>query len=597
MRVALLTERDGSHSGGEAWAWCDRLVRGLADHDFTLYEQLGRPAVDLGGPAPAPGGCEVWTLPLYGPADRAFEPRGRAARRRFLDAYRELTGALAAARPPEAGSGPAATAVQDRFASGLHALAELAWEHGGLGAAPRGEEALRVLEAACRSRGVDPVAGRAGAADLIAVAETLERALRPLAAPWYDDDALGGADLCHATAGGTTALPGLLAARWCGTPLLVTEYGVRLREYYLTAAARRTPPAVRALTAAFHRLLAAEVYRHAAVLTPGNAHVRRWQLRCGGARDRIRIVHPGMDAAPLAAVGEAAESEAPEDGDPVLVWVGRIVPAKDLIGLLHAFGEVREAVPGARLKLVGAGPPDREYLAQCRALAAQSFPDEAADTVTAGENPVAFDEVGSPCVPTLADAYAGGAVVVLSSAVEGFPTTLVEAMFCGRATVSTDVGAVREVIGGTGLVVPPRNPRALAEACGQLLRDPARRARLGAAARARALELFTVEQNVAAFRALYLDLVAHRPAGPPGVVPFALTAESHLPGDWTAPAARRPAWARPPADPAADPAPDPAADPAPDPGARPGAVPARDPARDREAAPATEPVPAGAEPR
>ncbi len=59
-------------------------------------------------------------------------------------------------------------------------------------------------------------------------------------------------------------------------------------------------------------------------------------------------------------------------------------------------------------------------------------------------------------------------------------------MFCGRATVSTDVGAVVEVIGGTGLVVPPRNPRALAEACVSLLRDPERRERLGAAARARA---------------------------------------------------------------------------------------------------------------
>ena len=46
--------------------------------------------------------------------------------------------------------------------------------------------------------------------------------------------------------------------------------------------------------------------------------------------------------------------------------------------------------------------------------------------------------------------------------------------------------------------MPPRNPTALAEACTELLHDPHRRARLGAAARARALELFTAEQNVAA---------------------------------------------------------------------------------------------------
>src|SRR5690606_8593394 len=130
------------------------------------------------------------------------------------------------------------------------------------------------------------------------------------------------------------------------------------------------------------------------------------------------------------------------------------------------------------------------------------------------------------------------------------PVGLVEAMFSGRATVSTDVGAVVEVIGGTGLVVPPRNPRALAEACVSLLRDPARRERLGAAARARALELFTVEQHIAAFNGLYLETVARTPLRRPslddtgGLLPFAVPAEAHVPGTWTAGRAPPP-WARP----------------------------------------------------
>ena len=154
-------------------------------------------------------------------------------------------------------------------------------------------------------------------------------------------------------------------------------------------------------------------------------------------------------------------------------------------------------------------------------------------------------------MPTLADAYAAGAVVVLSSVVEGFPVGLVEAMFCGRATVSTDAGAVCEAIGGTGLVVPPRNPRALADACLALLRDPERRARLGAAARARALELFTAEQNVVAFRGIYLELMSHCPVrreevGAGGApLPFARPAEAHIPGHWTAGrrSAHTPRWA------------------------------------------------------
>ncbi|MGI3227729.1 glycosyltransferase [Streptomyces sp. GTA36] len=163
------------------------------------------------------------------------------------------------------------------------------------------------------------------------------------------------------------------------------------------------------------------------------------------------------------------------------MWVGRIEPAKDLISLLHAFAEIRKDEPKTRLRIVGApaeGLEGATYLAHCKALAAQLFPDEADGVHTVGDNPVSFEEIGGPEVPTLPEAYEAGAVVVLSSVVEGFPISLVEAMFCGRATVSTDVGAVVEVIGGTGLVVPPRNPRALAEACVSLLRDPERRARL-----------------------------------------------------------------------------------------------------------------------
>ncbi|WP_228456883.1 glycosyltransferase, partial [Streptomyces durbertensis] len=148
--------------------------------------------------------------------------------------------------------------------------------------------------------------------------------------------------------------------------------------------------------------------------------------------------------------------------------------------------------------------------------------------------PVVFERLGGPAAPTLAEAYAGASVVLLSSAVEGFPPSLVEAMFCGRATVSTDTGAVREVIGGTGLVVPPGDPRALAEAALALLGDPGRRARLGAAARARAVELFTVEQNVTAFCGIYLELMSRHPvrAGddrpePGGTArPFERTADS-----------------------------------------------------------------------
>ncbi|MFF4793740.1 DUF3492 domain-containing protein [Streptomyces sp. NPDC001276] len=561
MRIGLVTEGGYPYVSGDAGLWCERLVRGLERHEFDLYAlSRSRQQEDQGWVSLPPQVSRVRTASPWAPED-VGAVYGRRARRRFAECYGELASALVAAsggdlrefgEPGTAAATGGAGIEADRFSSGLYGLAELARDEGGLADALRSEAAVRALERACRAPGAPRAAREVRVPDLLAVAAHLRQALSPLSLDWYEDDGLGATDLCHAAAGGTAALSGLLARHFTGVPLLVTEYGVQLRAHYLATGADGTAPAVRALLAAFHGSLAAEVYQRAAVVTHGNAHARRWQERCGADRAKLRTVHPGMDAAPFAEAGESPEAADPD----TLLWVGRVGPAKDLVSLLHAFAEVRKREPKARLRIVsaGTGSDGAAYLGHCRALAAQLFPDEADGPHTVGHNPVSFEEVGGPEVPTLADAYASGAVVVLSSVVEGFPLGLVEAMLCGRATVSTDVGAVVEVVGGTGVVVPPRNPRALAEVCVNLLRDPERRARLGAAARARALELFTIEQNIAAFHGIYLEVVSHCPvqrvvldeAGEP--LPFAAPAEAHVPGRWTravdhVAARSRPSWA------------------------------------------------------
>lgn len=624
MRIALLTEGGYPFARGEAVVWCDRLLRGLDGHEFEVYALSRSARQETAEWCELPANvAQVHTAPLWdrarrrgGAAARAVDcsaghrwlsragagavrsgTYGRRERRRFAECFHELASAVCAVgsydlpnpqdeRPGSEQAG-ADGQLTDRFAAGLYGLAELAREHGGLTGSFRSELAIRVLQSACRAPGTLRAAHGVGVSDLLTVAERLERALRPLSLDWYgcsggDDSGgghahgpgqgggceagntwpgLAGVDLCHAVGGGPAALPGLLAKRFFGTPLLITEYDVRLREHYLASAAEAVAPTtagapVRALLASFQRQLVREAYSQAQLITPGNTHARRWQERCGASREKLRTVYAGMDATPFAEIGELADSAkrggvAPRDSETdadssTLVWVGRIGPEKDLIGLLHAFAAVRTAIPGARLRVVttspGRGAEAVEYAARCRALAVQLFPDEADAAGAVGESPVSFDELGSPAVPTRAHAYGAGCVVVLSSSVEGFPVSLIEAMFCGRATVSTDVGAVCEVIGGTGLVVPSRNPRAFADSCAALLRDPERRERLGAAARARALELFTVEQNVEAFRGIYLELMSRWPVpegsgtatthgGEPQ--PFGRPAESRVPGRWT----------------------------------------------------------------
>jgi glycosyltransferase involved in cell wall biosynthesis len=543
VRIGLLTESGYPYVGGDAGLWCDRLVRGLGQHEFDIYALSGSERQENDGWVPLPPQVSrVRTAPLWAAKDdiRKGGPRGlvgrvaggdgwiygRRARGRFLESYGDLAAVLCAGPSQEASATEA-----DRFGNALYGLAELARDEGGLVGALRSEAAVRALEHACRAPGALRAAREALVPDLLAVAAHLERALRPLSLDWYEDDGLGSVDLCHAASGGSAALPGLLAHHFAGVPLLLTEYGVRLRTHYLSTT--ESAPAVRSLLAAFHGRLAAETYARATVVTSGNVHARRWQERCGADRAKLRTVHPGMDASSFAEVGESPGCADPD----TLVWVGRIEPAKDLVSLLHALAEIRKEKPKTRLRIVGtpSGAEGAAYLGHCKALAAQLFPDEADCRHAVGDNPVSFEEIGGPELPTLADAYASGAVAVLSSVVEGFPISLVEAMFCGRATVSTDVGAVVEAIGGTGLVVPPRNPRALAEACLSLLCDPERRERLGAAARARALELFTVEQNITAFHGIYLEIVSRTPVrrvvvdetGEP--LPFGVPAEVHVP--------------------------------------------------------------------
>src|SRR5262249_17270088 len=158
--------------------------------------------------------------------------------------------------------------------------------------------------------------------------------------------------------------------------------------------------------------------------------------------------------------------------------------------LIRSFAIVHAEMPEARLRIFGSPPPGREpYLAKCKALAV--------------ELGIAESATFEGRIEEVRDAYEAGHIVALCRLAEGFPYSVIEAMTCGRPCVATDVGGVTEAIGDTGVVVPPRNPEALAQACLALLRDSELRHRLGAAARIRALSLFTVDRAVDAFDEMY----------------------------------------------------------------------------------------------
>ncbi|MEY9840469.1 DUF3492 domain-containing protein [Streptacidiphilus sp. EB103A] len=519
MRIALLTESASVGTESAEGGWCDRLTRELAEHEFELYA-LGAARREAGS-EPLPG--RLSGLRRADPRPAVLHGR---ARRRALAAYRELLRSLAE---------PAAA---ETFGPALYALAE-AGRGGGLAALLRSGAALRIIEAAWKAPGavVGSGSGTAGeplVRDALVAADLLAHCLRALSAPWYDErrsderrsegpvaGGLGGADLCHALGGGLAVLPGLLAKHFYGIPLIITEHSLHLRERargYRDAPYRRP---VRALMLTFFRLLAREAYRQAGLITPGSSFDQRWQIHCGADPAAVRVVYEGTPSADLPAAGA-------EPAIPTLVWCGPTEPCGGLETMLRAFARLRSEHQGVRL-LVHGGSVTASRAAeagarQCRELAAQLFPGEPEAVSFRGG-------AGRSGAGRLRDAHEGGTVIVFSGTEGPRPMLVAEAMLSGRPVVATDVGAARELVGPTGLLVPAEDPKALAAACSALLWDRERRSRLGNAGRLRAQELYAVEPAAAAFRDLYLELASRLPSAetPFGVPaarrPFGRTAE------------------------------------------------------------------------
>jgi len=113
---------------------------------------------------------------------------------------------------------------------------------------------------------------------------------------------------------------------------------------------------------------------------------------------------------------------------------------------------------------------------------------------------------------TLLDEYARAAIVIMASTEETSPMFLQQAMAAGKPAVAPDVGGVRFVIenGVTGLVTPPADPEALAEAVASILRDDGAREAMGVAARETAIGRFRTRAVAQRTLDVYRAVIAGR---------------------------------------------------------------------------------------
>ena len=198
----------------------------------------------------------------------------------------------------------------------------------------------------------------------------------------------------------------------------------------------------------------------------------------------------------------------------VVVYVGRMLPRKDVRNVVHGMAQLVQhsesqtamygtAFPPLHLLLVGGETTEPDPLATPEIGVLQQLVME----LDISEH-VSF--VGKRQQDVLHNYYSAGDVAVTTPWYEPFGLTPLEGMACGRPVIGSAVGGITYTIadGETGFLVPPRNPNALAERLYQLLIEPERRTRMGQAARVRVEREFTWETVAKRTSGLYESVIA-----------------------------------------------------------------------------------------
>ncbi len=187
------------------------------------------------------------------------------------------------------------------------------------------------------------------------------------------------------------------------------------------------------------------------------------------------------------------------DADWVMGIVAHILPHKGYDDLVQALALIKAKAPNVRCLIVGEAPRKRylHRLLQC----AERLSVRDRMTLVGKQDEVA------PFLHAM-DLF------VLPSRTEGLPITILEAMAAGRPVVAAAVGGIPEVVrdGETGLLVPERDPRRLADAVLRLLETPGFARAMGEAGRKRIEEAFTLEREARQTSQVYRHLLAERSA-------------------------------------------------------------------------------------
>jgi glycosyltransferase involved in cell wall biosynthesis len=246
-----------------------------------------------------------------------------------------------------------------------------------------------------------------------------------------------------------------------------------------------------------HFLMPEKVADAALVISISRYNVDYMREQFGIDPGAVEVIHSGVD------LEEFRPSPGGDEEPPLLLSVGRLHPMKGFDTLLDACARLRDRLP-FRCAIVGSGPERAAIEARVRAL-------RLGDRVAIRTGVRQAD---------LVDLYRRCRLFVQpcrrapDGQQDGIPATLMEAMAVGRPVVSTRISGIPELVedGREGLLVPPGDAPALAEAIASLLGDRERCARMGEAARRKVSAEFDAAANARRLAARIRAVVAaHRP--------------------------------------------------------------------------------------
>jgi L-malate glycosyltransferase len=263
-------------------------------------------------------------------------------------------------------------------------------------------------------------------------------------------------------------------------------HGVAMAALALSMSTMKTkPPLVASRRVDFHlrgSALSRWKYRQVDLFICASEAIRTMLLADGVEPARAVTVHEGIDLGHVAAAPAAPlhqELWLPH-GAPIVGNVAALVPHKGQKHLVDAAAMVVQHVPDARFVIAGEGELRSALEHQVRHLGLEKH------VMLAGFR------------PDILSVHKAFDIFVMSSVTEGLGTSVLDAMACGRPVIGTRAGGIPEIVedGVTGILVPPRDPHAMADAIVRLLKDEALRLRMGGAGLSLANARFSAERMV-----------------------------------------------------------------------------------------------------